>query len=874
MPMLDRIYNLFRRQRVADDIEAEIATHLEMRAEDNRAAGMTEREAQRDALVRFGNPVVVRERTAAMDAALLVESIGTDVRFALRQLMRNSGFAVTAVVVLGLAICASTAIFAFVDATLIKPLPYRDVSRLVALFESTPMGPHFHLSYLDYLDWKRQNRVFSTLEAYDNITAVLRTPAGGVQVDGAFVSDGFFRGLGVAPALGRDFWPGEDAPSAARTVVLSYAAWQRRYGGRGDLLGQVVTLDGHPYTIVGVLPKGFHFAPVEDAEFWTTLHRSLTEDRGEHGLSAVARLRDGVTIEAARTEMESIAGQLARQYPDADGGRGATVMPLTEAIIGNFRPILLVLLAGAGMLLVIACVNVASLLLVRSESRRREMALRGALGASSGRLMRQFLTEGVLLVGLGSMLGVAGAAAAMRLLVGLIPADMLKGMPYLDGLGLNADVMLFALGVSLGAVALLSGVPVMRLRLNRFGEGLADGGRGYAGTLWRRFGANLVVIELATAMVLLVGAGLLGKSLYRLLHTEIGIRADHLATMRVVASRNDYAKDAQVVALAKRITERVERLPGVESVSVSHSLPVGNRGGNTTFEVVGRPQHGEPNEVNQRQVDPAYFPTLGARLLRGRYFRADEDASKPLVALVNESTARKFFPGEDVLGKRIRYDASEPPIEIVGVVADVKEGPLDEATRPALYTPFAQGPEWNFMVIVRTSGDEKPLLRELGAAVREVDAGLMISDAETMEERIASSQAAYLHRASAWLVGGFAGLALVLSVVGLYGVIAYSVAQRTREIGVRMALGAQRGTVSLMVLREAGWLTVIGVGAGMACAVGAATLMRKLLFGVSSWDVSTLVAVGGVLAVAALMASYLPARRAAGVNPVDALRAE
>jgi len=872
--MLDRIYNLFRRQRVADDIEAEIATHLEMRAEDNRAAGMTEREAQRDALVRFGNPVVVRERTAAMDAALLVESIGTDVRFALRQLMRNSGFAVTAVVVLGLAICASTAIFAFVDATLIKPLPYRDVSRLVALFESTPMGPHFHLSYLDYLDWKRQNRVFSTLEAYDNITAVLRTPAGGVQVDGAFVSDGFFRGLGVAPALGRDFWPGEDAPSAARTVVLSYAAWQRRYGGRGDLLGQVVTLDGHPYTIVGVLPKGFHFAPVEDAEFWTTLHRSLTEDRGEHGLSAVARLRDGVTIEAARTEMESIAGQLARQYPDADGGRGATVMPLTEAIIGNFRPILLVLLAGAGMLLVIACVNVASLLLVRSESRRREMALRGALGASSGRLMRQFLTEGVLLVGLGSMLGVAGAAAAMRLLVGLIPADMLKGMPYLDGLGLNADVMLFALGVSLGAVALLSGVPVMRLRLNRFGEGLADGGRGYAGTLWRRFGANLVVIELATAMVLLVGAGLLGKSLYRLLHTEIGIRADHLATMRVVASRNDYAKDAQVVALAKRITERVERLPGVESVSVSHSLPVGNRGGNTTFEVVGRPQHGEPNEVNQRQVDPAYFPTLGARLLRGRYFRADEDASKPLVALVNESTARKFFPGEDVLGKRIRYDASEPPIEIVGVVADVKEGPLDEATRPALYTPFAQGPEWNFMVIVRTSGDEKPLLRELGAAVREVDAGLMISDAETMEERIASSQAAYLHRASAWLVGGFAGLALVLSVVGLYGVIAYSVAQRTREIGVRMALGAQRGTVSLMVLREAGWLTVIGVGAGMACAVGAATLMRKLLFGVSSWDVSTLVAVGGVLAVAALMASYLPARRAAGVNPVDALRAE
>jgi len=875
MSIFRRITNLFSRAKVDREIKRELAAHIEMRGEDNQARGMSAQEARRDALLRFGNPAAIQERTAEADAALWLESLWSDLCYAGRQLRKNPGFAFTAIVVLALGVGASVAIFAFVDAVLIKPLPYRDPARLMALYESTPSGPHFHLSYLDYLDWKKQNRSFAALEAYDNTTLVLGAASGVMQVDGASVSDGFFRALGVQPTLGRDFVTGEDGQSAPRTAMLSYAAWQKRYGGATGVLGATVNLDNNTYTIVGVLPKGFHFAPVEDAEFWTTLHRSMKEDRGEHGLSAIARLRDGVTIEAARGELKVIQGEIARRYPDADDGRGATVAPLTDAIVGNFRPILLVLLAGAALLLVIACVNVASLLLVRAESRQREMALRGALGASRARLMRQLVTEGAALASLGCVLGLGASVWAMRLLMRLVPMEMRKGMPYLDGLGngwgLNAHEMLFAAALAVLAVTVFSVAPMARLRMGRFSEGMAEGGRGAAGRTWRRLGANLVVLELTTAMVLLVGAGLLAKSLYRLLHTETGIEAKHVAVVRVTAAEAGYGSPARIVALARQISERVKQLPGVERVSVAHSLPVGNRGGNTAFDIVGRPRHGDPFEANQRQVDAEYFRTLGARLLQGRYFRADEDLSKPRVAIVNAALAAKYFPGEDALGKRLQFD---PALEIVGVVADVKEGPLDEAMRPAIYTPLAQGSEWGSVVMARSTGDPAALLTEMTEAIHGVDRGLLVAGAQTLQDRIAESQASYLHRASAALVGGFAGLALILSVVGLYGVIAYSVAQRTREIGVRMALGAQRGTVAGMVLREAGWLAVIGIGLGMASAVGAASLMRSLLFGVSSWDVSTLLAVGGVLAMAALLASWLPARRAASVNPVEALRAE
>jgi macrolide transport system ATP-binding/permease protein len=801
-----------------------------------------------------------------------------DIRYAFRQLRKSPGFACTAVLILALGIGASVAIFGFVDAALIKPLPYPNPNRLVDVTESAAMIPHANLSYPDYLDWKRLNRVFSSMEVYTGGGYLLRTAAGTEPVPGLSVSDGFFRALGIAPRLGRDFYTGEDLPSAPRTVILSYATWQKRFGGRKDVTGETVALSGIPYAIVGVLPADFQFALRGNVEFWTTLHASdpCALRRSCHNLNGIGRLKDGVSVEMARAEMKTIARQLELKYPKENRDQGASVRPLSEVIVADIRPILLVLLGGAGLLLVIACVNVSSLLLVRSASRKREIAVRGALGASRGRLIRQFITEGLVLMAAGSWLGLIAADGAIEILTRLISKDMLAGMPYLAGLGLNSHVLLFAGGVSLFAAALFSFAPVVRLPLTKLQEGLSEGGRGYAGTLWRRFAANLVVAELAIAVVLLVGAGLLGKSFYRLLHVDVGFQPDHLATLQVALSDASYPKDEPTVAVERQIISRVAGLPGVESAGISTVLPVSFNGNTDWIRFVGRPYSGQHNEVNEREVTSAFFPTLRAKLLRGRYFSDAEDASKPLVVIINETLANKYFPGEDPIGKRIGDIELTPKSikEIIGVVEDVKDGSLDSETWPAVYYPFNQNPDTYFSLIVRTSQDEKSLLPTLVAAIHEIDPGIGTMNEATMADRINDSPTAYLHRSSAWLVGGFAFLALLLGVVGLYGVIAYSVSQRTREIGVRMALGAQRSSVYQLIMTEAGWLVGAGIAAGLLCSIAAATLIRGLLFGVRTWDAATLAAVSAVLASAAMLASYIPARRAAQIDPMVALRYE
>jgi macrolide transport system ATP-binding/permease protein len=801
-----------------------------------------------------------------------------DLRYSLRQLRKSPGFAGTAIVVLAMGICASVSIFAFVDAALIKPLPYPNPNRLVLVTESVPMIPLANLSYPDYLDWKRLNQVFSSMEVYNGTGYLLRTPAGTEPVPGIRVSDGFFHTLGIAPALGRDFYSGEDLPSAPKTVILSYSTWQKRFGGRKDAVGETVSLSGIPFTIVGVLPPDFQFAPGGNEEFWTTLHASdsCALRRSCHNFTGIGRLKDGVSIEMALANMQAIARQLELQYPKDNRGQGATVLPLAEVIVKDIRPILLALLGGAGLLLVIACVNVSSLLLVRSESRRREIAVRGALGASRGRLIRQFITEGLVLMAAGSVLGVAAADGTMQVLTRLISKQMMNGMPYLSGLRLNSHVLVFACAISVFAAALLSLPPIVRLPLTKLREGLTEGGRGYAGTLWRRFGMNLVVVELAIAVVLLVGAGLLGKSLFRLLHVELGFQPDHLATMEITLSEASYPKDQQVTAVERQIVNRVESLPGVESAAVSSVLPVSFNGDTDWIRFVGRPYNGEHNEVNQRDVSPALFSTLHARLLSGRYFTEADDASKPLVVIINQTLARKYFPGEDPIGKRIGDTELTPKSikEIIGVVEDVKDGALDSEIWPAVYYPFSQDTDTYFSLVARTSQSEASLLPALVAAVHEVDPGIGAINETTMTAKINDSPSAYLHRSAAWLVGGFACLALLLGVVGLYGVIAYSVSQRTREIGVRMALGAQRSSVYQLILKEAGWLVGAGIGAGLLCSIAAATLISGLLFGVRSWDAATLAAVSAVLGMSAMLASYIPARRAAKVDPMVALRYE
>ncbi len=868
---------LFHRNRFSSELEEEMSFHREQAEIDFIASGMSPQAARVTAARQFGNAIYLREQSHSL-VAFRWESVAQDLRFAFRQLRQNAGFALTAIFTLALGMGVSVAIFGFVDAALIEPLPYFAPNRLMDVAESAAIAPRTNLSRADYEDWNRLNHSFSSLDVYSGNGYLLRTPSGSEPVPAARVTDGFFRTLGVKPMLGRDFRAGEDRPGGAKIVILTYGTWQRRFGSSADVVGQSMTLDGETYTIVGVLPRDFSFAPRANAEFYVPLldKNGCESRRSCHNLFGVARLRDGVTAKAALEEMNAIAAQLAIQYPGSNKGQGAAVQPLSQVIVGQIRPVLLTLLAASGLLLLIASVNVASLLLVRSESRRREIAVRGALGATSARLSRQFITEGLLLASAGCLAGLLVSGWTMTILRSLIPKSVAVNVPFLAHVGFNSRVALFAGAVALLAAGIMALTPILRLSFQDIRDGLGDGGRSAAGRFWQRMGANLVVVELSIAVVLLVGAGLLGKSFYHLLHVDLGFDASHLATLQMAAPEKTYPRPEQKVALFREINRRLAALPGVESVGITSDLPVQCNCNTDWIRIVGKPFHGEHNEVDERDVTPAYLPTLKAQLIRGRLFTEDDDASKSQKIVINEALAKKYFPGEDPIGQKVANGDLDPKSvrQIIGIVGNVREVGLDEDNWPAEYQAMYYGPD-NFVAIaVRTAGDEKAILPVLIKTVHDIDPNLGTYGEITMNDQIHTTQSAILHRFSTWLVGGFAVIALVLGVVGLYGVIAYSVSQRTREIGVRMALGAQRGAVYKMVMRQAGWLTLAGISIGLVCAVGASMAMGKLLFGVQAWDVATLSSVALVLGSASLAASFLPAHRAASVNPTDALRAE
>jgi macrolide transport system ATP-binding/permease protein len=650
----------------------------------------------------------------------VIDNLGHDFRYAIRQLRTGPGFAATAIFVLALGISATVTIFGFVDAGLIKPLPYREQEQLVVVFNAYDRDARTMTSYLNFADWRRLNHAFRSMDAYAlNGSFTLTSPSGAEQVPGTRVSAGFFRTLGVAPMLGRDFRDAEESPGAPHTAILSYDGWQKQFGGKPDVLGKTLMLNGDPTTIIGVMPRNFQFAPYGGAEFWGNLRRSGTceRDRNCWNLIAIGRLRSGVSLASASHEMQSIVRRLRDQYPDANRDlRGATLVPLREVIIGDIRPVLLVLLTGAGLLLSIACINVISLLIARSEKRQREIALRGALGASRSRLFHQFAMEGFVLAALGCLLALFFADSGSRFLIGLIPPEKLAGMPFLQGIGLHALPLMLACTLSLLAAIVFALVPLAGARGSGLLDGLKEGERGSAGRMWRRFGANLVVFEVAIAMMLLVGAGLLGKSLYLLLHVDLGFDPNHLARVQVTWSPGKYDKDEEDIRLARRIVERVSRLPGVQSVGLTLAPPIDSAWGTGSFHRVGAPNHGETNEILNRQVSSAYFATLRARLIRGRYFREDDNASKPRVAIVNRTLAERYFKGEEAVGKQIYYDW-EPKVrmQIVGVIDDIKEGPLEGGSLAALYVPYDQVPCAWPNVLVRSS---QPAARLLPAITR------------------------------------------------------------------------------------------------------------------------------------------------------------
>jgi len=868
---------LFRHSQFASGLEEEMAFHREQLEQQLREEGMSPKEARHAALRQFGNTTRLKERSQEI-MAFRAETVVLDARFAVRQLARKPGFAVTAIGVLSLGLGASAAIFGFVDAALIEPLPYDHPRNLVDVDESGTGSQRENLSYDDYQDWKVMNRSLTSLNVYSRFGYLLQMGSVSEPVSAVRVSDGFFRTLGVQPILGRDFRPGEDQPGQAKLVMLTYGAWQRRFGGRVDIVGQSVSLSNDPYTIIGVLPRSFAFAPQARAEFWVPLlDKSNCEQRRTcHNLDGVGRLRDGLTAEAALTDMKRVAAELAVRYPLSNRGRSAMVQPLSELIVGRVRPILLTLMTGAGLLFFIAAANVACLVLVRSENRRREMSIRAAIGATSARLVRQFVTEGMLLSGVGCALGMLFAAWLMVVLRQLVPKTMAEGMPFLADVGVNGHTGLFIAGLTLLSGVLLAGISTTRFSIADLRTGLSEGGSTSAGRVWRRVGSNLVALELTIAVVLLCGAGLLGKSLYQLLHVELGLNPEHLAAVNVMIPGHAYQNSEQLVGLYDDLQRRARELPSVESAGISDNLPVGCFCDTDWIRILGRPFHGEHNDVLQRDVSATYMATLQAKLLRGRLLTDSDDALHPKVILINETLARRYFAGEDPIGKMIGNPTLEPKSmrQVVGVIADVREAALDDSPFPTEYFSIKQGPDNFFSLVVRTAQDERAILPQLERTIHLTHASFGVYDETTMGDRIGASPAALLHQFSSWLIGGFAFLALMLGVVGLYGVVAFSVSQRTREIGVRMALGAQRRAVHRLILREAAWPTAYGIAGGLVFSVLAGSLMRSLLFEVYPWDASILAGVTSLLGIAAFTASYLPSRRAARVNPIDALRAE
>jgi macrolide transport system ATP-binding/permease protein len=821
---------------------------------------------------------VLRVRTRVEEDGM--ETLLQDIRYGVRILLRSPGFTVVAVLVLALAIGANVTIFTFIDAALLRPLPYDKPEQLVKIWDSrqSEITSRFEASYPDYIDWKQQNQAFSSLAAYGGGgNGILSGPHGTEMFPIGRVSDNFFQTLGVQTILGRYFQAGEDLASSPRYAILTYGSWQRRFGGKQDVIGQSLTLSGNPITIIGVLPKDFHFAPTGTVEMYITLHATggaLTR-RNLHWIHPIGRLKSGVSFDRAQAMMNTLAANLEKQYPDSNQQLRTTLVPLSELITGQVKPILFVLLGAVGLLLLIACANIANLLLARSAARAKEIALRAALGARRWRVIRQLLTEGVVLVSAGTALGIGFAVIATRLMVRALPQQMANNMPYLKDAGIEPRTLLFAAGLALVTALLFSLAPALRLSNPVLNDVLKEGGRLSAASTWKKFGSSLVVAEVAISAVLLVGSGLLLKSLYRLLNVNAGFNTSHLTTFYIFPNSHRYDKDEQQIVLHRNILAKVQEVPGVESVGSTSTLPV--VGGNTSlFRVIGAANTEASYEANSRTISPGYFSVLQAKLKAGRIFDERDSAHSPLVVLINQTLAKIAFGSENPVGKQIvfTYNAQEKPREVVGVINDVHEGALNVESKPAIYTPFDQDSFNIFALVVRSTVPPKTVRAALDKAVHDVDPELVMFQTQTMEDLISQSPAAALHRYPAWLVSVFAASALLLGVIGLYGIVSYSVSQRTREIGIRMALGAQRGNVLKLVLGDGARLAALGIAAGMVAALVTGYFLRSVLFGVNPWDPWTLGIVAAVLAAVGLFASYVPARRASRLDPIKALHYE
>jgi putative ABC transport system permease protein len=808
-----------------------------------------------------------------------------DLRFGARALVRRPGFALVAVVTLALGIGANTAIFTVIDAALLRSLPYGEPSRLVHLWE-TKRSRDFEqreASYPDFQDWRSESGdVFEGVAGYARRQFTLYTNGEAVRASGASVTSNFFDLLGVRAASGRAFVAGEDAPDAARAAVISHGLWLRRFGGDAGVVGRSVALDGEGYTIVGVMPAGFEFATLGEVDVWTPLRPTpdLAARRYMHWLHAFARLKEGVTLDAARARMDAVGARIEREDPAAHAGTGLRVVPLQEEVAGPVRPVLMLLLGAVGLVLLIACANVANLLLARSTSRRREMAVRAALGASRWRIARQLLTESVLLSAAGGAAGLVLALWGVDLLVAAIPAAQLAQMPYLRNLTLNADVLLFASALSLATGVLFGTAPALAASRADLQGAMKEGGRSSVSRRPARVRDLLVVSEVALALVLLVGAGLLLKSLAAMLRVDPGFDARGLLTLRIALPPARYSEDEQAARFHAELLRRVSSLPGVRGAAETSNLPLAGEGGTGTPTVVGRsaPESDAVGESHLRTVSANYFDVMGVPLVKGRAFGERDTSSAPGVLLVNKTFAERVFPGEDPVGRRVafKWTADRPPYEIVGVVGDEKVTSLDARTTPVIYFHEQQSPDSSAALVVRAAEGTSPdaLASAVRGEVRAIDGEVPVFAVQTLERMVGGSRATFMRRYPAYLTGVFACVALLLALVGIYGVMSYTVAQRTHEIGLRVALGARGRDVIRLVVGKGMSLAALGLALGVAASLALTRLMTGLLFEVSAADPTVYALVSLLLAAIALAACLAPARRAMKVDPLEALRHE
>jgi putative ABC transport system permease protein len=797
-----------------------------------------------------------------------------DLRYALRQLLKAPSFTAIAILTLALGIGACSAIFSVVNVVLLQPLDYPEANRIVAIRETNlPQFPEFSVSPPNYLDWEKQTKSYEYFAAYGGAQLNLTGEGEPQRLVGVKATAHYFDVYGVKPVLGRMLLPEEDAPGKNHVVVLSYPFWQRVFGGARDVIGRAVQLNGEPYNVVGVAPAGFGLASKVDA--WMPMafkpDETANDARGGHYINVVGRLKPGVTVAQARAELEVIASQLAIQYPDSNKGWGIFMMPLQDYGVRDVKPVLYTLLGAVGCVLLIACANLANLLLARATARHREISIRAALGASRARLMRQLLTESVVLSLFGGVAGLLLARWGLDALLALAPTSL----PRITEIHLDSRVLLFSLALSLVTGLVFGIAPAWLAARADVNEALKQGTRGSTeGGARGRLRGALVVIEVTLALMLLGGAGLLARSFMQLAHVDPGFAPENATLLRLSLPQKKYAMPEQQTAFADALLDRVKNLPGVQFAGITHSMPlVGDYV--LGFNIEGRPAIAPSDlpSTNYYAVTPDYFRAMGIHLLRGRTFTPQDDAKAPRVAIINETMARQYFPNEDPIGKRINItNGPDTWREIVGIVGDIKQYGVDKATSAQAYEPFAQVPFSSLNVVVRTKGSPAALLSALRPTVYAVDKDQPVGVIRPLEEIVADSIAR--QRFAMTLLTVFSLVALVIAAVGIYGVMAYSVVQRTGEFGIRMALGAQQRDVLRLVLMQGGKLIGLGLVIGLSATLAASRAMGSMLFNTSAQDPLTLGGITLLLGFVALIACLLPANRATKVNPIEALRSE